>query len=199
MSRVFEIADRYVDDIAALEPSLATALGIAGHDHEMPDLSPEGPGKVAALNRDTLRQLDEATDESDADRLAREVMQERLGVSLATYEAGEYLRALRNIASPLQGVRQVFDLMPKETEEHWSNVASRLNRLPKALAGYRQSLSLGLERGLGGPLEAVCAYYMKTAPIQMRDSVAHDLSDAFIQGFRAQEDADGQISAVAGE
>ena len=59
---------------------------------------------------------------------------------------------------------------------------------------------LGLERGLGGPLEAVCAYYMKTAPIQMRDSVAHDLSDAFIQGFRAQEDADGQISrAVAGE
>ena len=148
MSRVFEIADRYVDDIAALEPSLATALGIPGHDHEMPDLSPEGPGKVAALNRDTLRQLDEATDDSDADRVAREVMQERLGVSLDTYEAGEYLRALRNIASPLQSVRQVFDLMPKETAEHWANVASRLNRVPKALAGYRQSLSLGLERGL---------------------------------------------------
>ena len=59
---------------------------------------------------------------------------------------------------------------------------------------------LGLERGIGGPLEAVCAYYMKTPPIQMRDSVAHELSDAFIQGIRAQEDADGQISrAVAGE
>ena len=59
---------------------------------------------------------------------------------------------------------------------------------------------LGLERGIGGPLEAVSAYYMKTPPIQMRDSVAHELSDAFIQGIRAQEDADGQISrAVAGE
>ena len=148
MSRVFEIADKYVDDIAALEPSLATALGITGHDHEMPDLSPEGPGKVAELNRETLRQLDEAKDESDADRVARAVMRERLGVSLDTYEAGEYLRALRNIASPLQGVRQVFDLMPKETAEHWSNIASRLNLVPQALAGYRQSLALGLERGL---------------------------------------------------
>ncbi len=59
---------------------------------------------------------------------------------------------------------------------------------------------LALERGIGGPLEAVCAYYMKTPPIQMRDSVAHELSNAFIQGIRTQEDADGQISrAVAGE
>ncbi len=59
---------------------------------------------------------------------------------------------------------------------------------------------LGLERGIGGPLEAVSAYYMKCPPIQMRDSVAHELSNAFIQGMRAQEDADGQISrAVAGE
>ena len=148
MSRVFEIADRYVDDIASLEPSLATALGIQGQDHEMPDLSPEGPGKVAELNRDTLRRLDEAGDESAADRIAREVMQERLGVSLDAYDAGENLRALRNIASPLQSVRQVFDLMPKENAEHWSNIASRLNLVAEALAGYRQSLSLGLERGL---------------------------------------------------
>ncbi len=59
---------------------------------------------------------------------------------------------------------------------------------------------LALERGIGGPLEAVSAYYMKTPPIQMRDSVAHELSNAFIHGIRAQEDADGRISrAVAGE
>ena len=59
---------------------------------------------------------------------------------------------------------------------------------------------LGLERGIGGPLEAVCAYYMKTPPIQMRDSVACELSNAFIQGICAQEDSDGQMSrAVAGE
>ncbi len=59
---------------------------------------------------------------------------------------------------------------------------------------------LGLVRGIGGPLEAACAYYMKTPPIQMRDSVAHDLSNAFIRGICAQEEASGQMPlAVAGE
>ena len=148
MSRVFEIADKYVDEIAALEPALATALGIAGHDHEMPDLSPEGPAKVAELNRKTIGELLEAPVESAADRIAQEVMHERLTVSLDTFEAGEYMRALRNIASPLQGVRQVFDYMPKETAEHWANVAARMKLVPQTLAGYRESLSLGLAEGL---------------------------------------------------
>ncbi len=44
---------------------------------------------------------------------------------------------------------------------------------------------LGLERGIGGPLEAPSAYYMKSPPKQMRDSVGHDLTEAFIQGSDA--------------
>ncbi len=48
---------------------------------------------------------------------------------------------------------------------------------------------LGLERGLGGPLEAPAAYYMKSPPRQMRDSQARALNDAFIEG---------RESAVAG-
>ncbi len=42
---------------------------------------------------------------------------------------------------------------------------------------------LGLERGLAGPLEAVAAYYMKSPPKQMRDSVAGELCEAFILGM----------------
>ena len=41
---------------------------------------------------------------------------------------------------------------------------------------------LGLERGIGGPLEAACANYMKSPPRQMRDSLACELTDSFIQG-----------------
>jgi len=41
---------------------------------------------------------------------------------------------------------------------------------------------LGLERGIGGPLEGPSAYYMKTPPTQMRDSVACDLTESFILG-----------------
>lgn len=46
-------------------------------------------------------------------------------------------------------------------------------------------VKLGLERGLSGPLEAVSAYYMKTPPRQMRDSVAHAACEAFIVGDAA--------------
>jgi myo-inositol-1-phosphate synthase len=42
---------------------------------------------------------------------------------------------------------------------------------------------LGLERGIGGPLEAASAYYMKSPPKQMRDSVAYELCDAFIHNI----------------
>jgi myo-inositol-1-phosphate synthase len=41
---------------------------------------------------------------------------------------------------------------------------------------------LGLARGIGGPLEAVSAYYMKSPPRQMRDSDAREACDEFIAG-----------------
>ena len=59
---------------------------------------------------------------------------------------------------------------------------------------------LGLVRGLGGPLEAVSAYYMKHPPQQMRDSVARDLCEAFIDGRdMARRGADELGAAVSGE
>jgi uncharacterized protein (DUF885 family) len=148
MTRIFDIAEKYVDEVAALEPTVATALGVPGHEREMPDLSPEGPARMAALNRRTVDDLKAASVENEQDRIARDVHLERLEVALEVHEMKEHLRSLRNIASPLQGVRQVFDLMPKETEEEWSNVAARLKLVPEALAGYRVSLSEGLRQGL---------------------------------------------------
>ncbi len=59
---------------------------------------------------------------------------------------------------------------------------------------------LGLERGIAGPLEAVSAYYMKSPPIQMRDSAAREQTDAFICGFGADGSEREQTGhAFAGE
>jgi myo-inositol-1-phosphate synthase len=59
---------------------------------------------------------------------------------------------------------------------------------------------LGLERGIGGPLEAPSAYYMKSPPKQVRDSMACDLTDGFIQGIHAEGAiAGGNPQTVAGE
>ena len=55
---------------------------------------------------------------------------------------------------------------------------------------------VGLARGMAGPLEAPCAFYMKSPPVQMRDSVARDLCDAFIDGKPARAPAAG-ITAAA--
>src|SRR6266511_2824558 len=65
-SKVFQIADRYVTEIAALDPNLATAIGVPGHEREMTDYSPEGPTALAALNRRTVGELRSARVEDQA-------------------------------------------------------------------------------------------------------------------------------------
>ena len=57
---------------------------------------------------------------------------------------------------------------------------------------------LALERGLAGPLEAPSAYYMKSPPRQLRDSVARDACNAFIDGdpFELPEQARSAKIAV---
>ena len=56
---------------------------------------------------------------------------------------------------------------------------------------------LGLERGIGGPLEAASAYYMKSPPKQMRDSVAFELTNAFIQGIDTKVADTGGLSKTS--
>jgi uncharacterized protein (DUF885 family) len=148
MSRIFEIADRYVEAFAALDPDAATARGIIGHETEMTDYSPDGAAAIAALDRRTLAELGAAPVDGERDRIARDVTTERLGVRIDAFDAGEYLRVLRVIGSPVQGVRSGFDQMPRATRQDWQNIATRLSLVPGALTGIRTTLLEGLRRGL---------------------------------------------------
>ena len=56
---------------------------------------------------------------------------------------------------------------------------------------------LGLARGIGGPLEAASAFYMKSPPKQMRDSLACELTNSFIQGSDTGEVVGEEASKVA--
>ena len=42
MGTITEIADRYTERLAELDPVQATEVGIGGHDGELTDLSPPG-------------------------------------------------------------------------------------------------------------------------------------------------------------
>ncbi|WP_199863469.1 MULTISPECIES: DUF885 domain-containing protein [unclassified Streptomyces] len=151
-----QVADDHVDALIALDPITGTYLGVKESAGLLPDFSPAGQRALAGLARRTLARLAEAERSPGADdpaeRRCARLLRERLTAELAVHEAEESLRAVSNMRSPAHSVRIVFTVMPTETEEDWTAVASRLRAVPAALEGYRASLALGLERELfGGP------------------------------------------------
>ncbi|WP_329567614.1 DUF885 domain-containing protein [Kitasatospora sp. NBC_01266] len=156
------IADAYVQALSDLDPLTAVYLGLNPEDDRLPDLSPAGRAAVADLARRTLAELDEvearaadpsATAEArEAERRCARLLRERLTAELAVHEAGEDLRALRNLGSPLHDTREIFTLLPTGTEDDWARLGRRLARFPLAVQQYRATLAEGVERGLlAGP------------------------------------------------
>ncbi|MFF8372618.1 DUF885 domain-containing protein [Streptomyces lydicus] len=153
-----QVADAYVDALVDLDPITGTFLGIPESSGKLPDFSPTGQEAVAQLARTTLDRLAEAEARPGADSPAEQVcarlLRERLTAELAVHEAGEHLRTVSNLSSPLHHVREVFTVTPAETEEDWAAIAQRLRAVPAALEGYRAALDAGLKRGLpAGPLQ----------------------------------------------
>ncbi|MFF4836535.1 DUF885 domain-containing protein [Streptomyces sp. NPDC001315] len=147
-----EVADAYVDELIALDPITGTYLGVKESSSRLPDTSPAGQDALAELARTTLARLDEAERQpgadSDIERRCGRLLRERLTAELAVHEADEHLRAVGNLHTAPHSVREVFTVTPAQTEEDWAAIAERLRAVPTALAGYRESLALGLERKL---------------------------------------------------
>ncbi|MER6736092.1 DUF885 domain-containing protein [Streptomyces puniciscabiei] len=147
-----QVADAYVDDLIALDPVTGTYLGVKESSSRLPDYSPAGQAALAELARTTLAKLDEAERQpgadSDAERRCGRLLRERLTAELAVHDADEHLRAVGNMATPGHSVRDIFTVTPSQTDEDWAAIAERLRAVPDALAGYRESLQLGLDRKL---------------------------------------------------
>jgi uncharacterized protein (DUF885 family) len=144
------IGGRYVSEFARLDPNAAVKFGVATATGAMTDYSPESYEARADLARETLRTAASARAETKRDRVARRAITARLQSELALFNSGEWLRDLRAIGSPLGETREVFDLLPRATDEDWSDIVSRLRRVPSTLAGYRRTLRLGIERQVVG-------------------------------------------------
>ncbi|MER6068292.1 DUF885 domain-containing protein [Streptomyces sp. NPDC001817] len=147
-----QVADAYVDDLIALDPVTGTYLGVKESSSRLPDYSPAGQAALAELARTTLAKLDEAERqpgaETDVERRCGRLLRERLTAELAVHDADEHLRAVGNMATPGHSVRDIFTVTPSQTDEDWAAIAERLRAVPGALAGYRESLQLGLDRKL---------------------------------------------------
>lgn len=141
----------FVYDLADITPTLATQIGIDGHDGELQDFSPAYWDRLADRIRDLVADVDalnDSTDQSDdeddfddVDNLTAALLRDRMTAQLEFHHRGELLRLLNSIESPVQTIRDSFALMPKVTEEDFDTIASRMSRIPSALAGYRESLA----------------------------------------------------------
>lgn len=146
-TRIDEIADAYVATVARLDPIQATSMGIPGHDHELTDLSPDGHAARFDAARAVLAALSTAEPQDETDRVTVAAMRERLGLELELADAHEQLASLNVIASPVQALRDVFDLMPTADPDDWSTIAERLHALPAAVTGYCESLRAAARDG----------------------------------------------------
>ena len=134
------VAERYLDSSAALDPCAATELGISGHDDQITDYSPDGVAARADAARAALRELAGVEPVDDVDRVTVAAMQERLGITVELHDAGLDLGELNVIASPLQTMRDVFDLMPTDSEQDWATIARRLSAVSRRVDDYAAGL-----------------------------------------------------------
>jgi uncharacterized protein (DUF885 family) len=194
-----QVADRYVDAVCDLDPIVATSLGTRPGDDRLPDPSPAGLEAEAQLARDTLAELDRvlaadpSLDDDPVERRCARLLRERLGAELDGHAAGEGLRALSNLFSPVHSIRQVFLLMPTSSTDDWAVVARRMARVPEAYRGFRASLEEGARRGL-----LVAPRQVSTVVGQLGEWLAGPFFGGFVAGgpdaLRGELDAAAQAA-----
>ncbi|MGB7450138.1 MAG: DUF885 domain-containing protein [Ornithinimicrobium sp.] len=173
------VADAYVQALAELDPAVATSLGLRAHDDRVPDFSVAGHQAQVDLALSTLGDLEDleapAEGWDEVDRRCERLLRDRLGVIVDAHEAHEHLREVRNLFAPPQQTRQLFSMMPTQTEEDWSCVARRMARVPKAFESYVESLEAGRAKGVfAAPLQA------QTLADQLTDWVDSQWFDDFV-------------------
>ncbi len=167
---IYELSSEIVEDLARTFPDLATELGVAGYDDSWTDYSPEGAEEALRMLRNLRSRVNALPPaRTDWDRLAIELAKTTLDEEMSWFEHLDHLRDLNSMASALQGIREVWDHMGRDSAEQWTNIIYRLERLPAALDGYRASLDEGRRRGM-----AVAERQVRAAVEQCRFSASGD-------------------------
>ena len=144
-SEIDKIANAWLQRMAEMSPSFATYIGQPGGEDKLDDVSPEAQEREAEEARKVLAQLNSAPVRDKVDEVTLDAMREDLNLGLEIHDAKLYRRNLNVIASPLQGIRDIFDLSPTATEHDWQNLAARMNGVEGAVNGYIASLQEGID------------------------------------------------------
>jgi uncharacterized protein (DUF885 family) len=143
------IAEKWVETLSDLAPTLATYIGLdRGKLGEWENFSPEGAEALADATKAVLSELSGATPADDVDVVTKDDLLGTLRLELEKHDLQFELRDVNVLASPVQTLRETYDIMPTETEGDWANISSRLNSAPAAIDQYIETLRLGIERGV---------------------------------------------------
>src|SRR6478672_11434153 len=159
----------------------------------MTDYSPDGAAERAEHDRASLRALAAADIATDADRVAAEVMRERLELGLAEHDAGERLRDLRVLGSPVQTVRMAFDLMARDTADDWQIVAERMALVPQGLSSIEAALAEGAAEGVVAARRQAVACTKQADTWGGLDTTTRPFFHALVDEYDASGLADGAL------
>ena len=194
-TEIDRLAEAHLDASVALSPLEATYLGVPGQDHALDDLSVEGLRAQRDLAARTLEQLDRVGVEDDVDRVTAAALRERLGLEVEELDLVLEGRApveLNVLASAPQTLRDIFDIMAKDTAEQWENITARLEALPAAVEGYVSALRWSAERGQVAPRRQV-----DRVAEQCRDQAGDEASTFDTLTVEAQEQPEALRSRLA--
>ncbi|MFM6966507.1 MAG: DUF885 domain-containing protein [Rhodoluna sp.] len=143
-SKIDQIADAWVDKIAELQPTFATYIGRPGGDDKLDDHSPEADEQMHVEMKRVLGELAAATPTDKVDEVTLDAITQDLQLGVELHDAKVARRNLNNIASPAQGIRDIFDLSKTGTEGDWENLVARMNAVSGSLDGYMRTLRQGI-------------------------------------------------------
>jgi uncharacterized protein (DUF885 family) len=185
-SPIFALSDTYVEKSARLSPMASTYLGITDLNDQLDDFSIAGRAVEADLTRATLAELNTLEPIDEIDRVAKSVMQERLTSSLQLHDSFESHISFNVLTSPPADIRQVFEMMPKESDADFDNIAKRLLAVDKAHLSWISTIDTLAKKG-------------KTVAQRQIDGIAKQLESYADGGYAAMAksfDPDGKYPAI---
>ncbi|MDR2748338.1 MAG: DUF885 domain-containing protein [Bifidobacteriaceae bacterium] len=152
MSEIDKICNDYFLETLKEEPENALQFGLQGkvdNPNGFADYSPAGIEKQIKITQNYVEKMKNAKAETFEDSIVKEQFLQVLELSLeAESKFHDSYRQINNLFSPVQMFSRIFDFLNRETEKDFSNIAERLENLPKAVSQYTQSLEAGLEKSV---------------------------------------------------
>jgi len=189
-SPIFEISDVYIDQEAALSPMGCTYLGNGLNQDKLDDFSIAAAEVSANLTRETLKKLSAMEPIDEIDRIAKAVMTERLESGLALHDSQEGFVLWNVLTSPPSNVRSIFELMPKNSDQDFDNIAKRLAAVDAAYSSWCETIMTVAKTG------KTTAQRQVKGVIEQLDSYANGGYSAMCKNFDSERPLNSCVKSI---